>query len=400
MALLATKKSHHRKGYSMSNLKERSIRFNAEMVRATLEGRKTQDRQVIIKSQFIYGLTDDWIYGKLIVLNNEARDENANGKNPDISKRQLHGWIGWEYLLSNEIQRLWEEGVRGLVSVKRSQGKRGISYDFALSQQHKSDPINTSINLYGLSRNAEEDILSGKTFGWQPKEQQARKSMLGNTTGELAGSKGSRERERGGKTSDVKTLQQRMRTFEVGDRQWLMQPATGSASVGDVAGWNFIHCQFQAGMNLWVQETIKATPGYPGQWAITYAADGVGVGLYKEDRSVDNKPLRYGMSRQTIPSTQIPRWASRINLLVKDIRVERVQDISEEDVDMEGVFNKSGLHLADCHYQIYHPDQRCDCGDKFVQEEFAILWSSVNSKRGFSWDVNPFVWVIEFEVTP
>ncbi len=103
----------------------------------------------------------------------------------------------------------------------------------------------------------------------------------------------------------------------------------------------------------------------------------------------------YGKLR---PSIYMPRWASRINLLVKDIRVERVQDISEEDVDMEGVFNKSGLHLADCHYQIYHPDQRCDCGDKSVQEEFAILWDSINAKRGFGWDVNPWVWVVEFEI--
>ena len=94
----------------------------------------------------------------------------------------------------------------------------------------------------------------------------------------------------------------------------------------------------------------------------------------------------------------MPRWASRINLLVKDIRVERVQEISEGDAESEGLCNKGGIHLVDCHYQVFHPDQECDCGDESLENRFRELWDSINAKRGFGWDGNPWVWVIKFEV--
>lgn len=80
------------------------------------------------------------------------------------------------------------------------------------------------------------------------------------------------------------------------------------------------------------------------------------------------------------PSIFMPRWASRLTLRVTAVRVERVQEISEADAKAEGV------------------TAWCDTKDgKVYQPEFRMLWDSINAKRGYSWDSNPWVWVVEFE---
>ncbi len=81
------------------------------------------------------------------------------------------------------------------------------------------------------------------------------------------------------------------------------------------------------------------------------------------------------------PSIFMPRWASRINLEIVNIRVERLQDISEKDAKKEGVqpFFGRGTDPND-----RHPYYDC----------FHELWNSINGPG--SWDLNPWVWVIEF----
>jgi hypothetical protein len=82
------------------------------------------------------------------------------------------------------------------------------------------------------------------------------------------------------------------------------------------------------------------------------------------------------------PSIHMPRSLARIFLTVKDVRVERVQDISTEDIIAEGLSTTLREHDAVC----------------ALRESWIILWDSINEKRGFGWDVNPWVWVIEFEL--
>lgn len=78
------------------------------------------------------------------------------------------------------------------------------------------------------------------------------------------------------------------------------------------------------------------------------------------------------------PSIFMPRKASRITLEITAIRVERLQDISEEDAVAEGACIKLVGH-----------------DDDFARNCYRKLWESINGKG--SWDKNPFVWVVSFK---
>lgn len=77
------------------------------------------------------------------------------------------------------------------------------------------------------------------------------------------------------------------------------------------------------------------------------------------------------------PSIHMPRWESRINLLITGIRVERLQDISDVDAAAEG------CKISDMEH-----------GER-LSDVFARLWKSIYGAE--SWQANPWVWVIEFE---
>jgi hypothetical protein len=97
------------------------------------------------------------------------------------------------------------------------------------------------------------------------------------------------------------------------------------------------------------------------------------------------------------PSIHMPRWASRITLELTDVRVERVQEISDDDCDAEGrppitEFGTIGdLPVSEIEAEaraIYL--RRC--------EWFPRLWDSINGPRGYGWDANPWVWALTFRV--
>lgn len=84
------------------------------------------------------------------------------------------------------------------------------------------------------------------------------------------------------------------------------------------------------------------------------------------------------------PSIHMPRIASRILLEVKNVRVERLQDISEEDAIAEGVDGENEAAEIGCSW--YEKPKRA----------YRRLWNSINGTG--SWDLNPWVWVVEFKV--
>jgi hypothetical protein len=155
---------------------------------------------------------------------------------------------------------------------------------------------------------------------------------------------------------------------------------------------------YSVGDRLWVRENIR-TITYPwqdgkfgyGEYLIEYIADEHLISCPKEHEEwwKHNWHIR---PSTTIPSIHMPRWASRILLEVTDIRVERVQDISQEDIESEGLW----------YYSEEYRNQICiwrDCVSGIQNTRikyFKQLWDSINAKRGYSWEVNPYVWVITF----
>jgi hypothetical protein len=148
-------------------------------------------------------------------------------------------------------------------------------------------------------------------------------------------------------------------------------------------------CPYGApGDRLWVKETWSAPPTYdaakPTDLAedtpIRYAAEGAVRGV--SERFVDADGLiAIGRLR---PSIFMRRWMSRITLEITDVRVQRLQEIGEEDARAEGVtaapFCKAGRPAGMEH-----------------AEAFEDLWGSINGEReGCSWAANPWVWVISF----
>lgn len=166
--------------------------------------------------------------------------------------------------------------------------------------------------------------------------------------------------------------------------------------IGDIpieARASILYCPYEAGMKLWVRETWRAHDGMTlhcrHKDEIEYRADG--------DRPKEPTDSYWR------PSIHMPRWASRITLEVVSVRVERVQEISEEDAKAEGVQPMQKGHgywgpdldgLGDYHRIVSGQKQR---GYGLAAWAYRALWDSLNAERGFGWEKNPWVWVIEFK---
>lgn len=160
----------------------------------------------------------------------------------------------------------------------------------------------------------------------------------------------------------------------------------------------------QPGDILYVRETVWQKVGY------YLDVDGeTKPSWYNEFKytATDEKPeTGWNYSWATRPSIHMPKEAARIWLKVKDVRVERLQDITEEQVDAEGFRYKPPclrMVSADGHYcdldgPCTSSIKYCDMsmGELFGKE----LWNSTIKKSDldrYGWDANPWVWVIEFE---
>lgn len=142
-----------------------------------------------------------------------------------------------------------------------------------------------------------------------------------------------------------------------------------------------IPCPYgEPGDFLWVRETWQAISPDENkrpleECRIIYKATDKHPGLYNPD-----KPE--GPWYVWRPSVHMPRWASRITLRVLNVRVERLHEITPEDCFAEGVVNRIIKQPID------------------PISDFYTLWDSITANRSFSWSQNPWVWVVEFEVTP
>ena len=141
-----------------------------------------------------------------------------------------------------------------------------------------------------------------------------------------------------------------------------------------------VRCPFgQPGDTLWVRETFAWSGDSSIPTSERIAKD---TPWYRADGKYDSPATKW---RSAI---HMPRWASRITLLVKVVRVERLQEISGKDILAEGV--TCPKHHTDAleHY--------CDGNCEHLADAFAVLWDSINAKK-HPWASNRWVRVVEFE---
>lgn len=91
------------------------------------------------------------------------------------------------------------------------------------------------------------------------------------------------------------------------------------------------------------------------------------------------------------PSIHMPKEAARIWLKVTDVRVERLQDVTEDGAKAEGAIDNRGfIHSPENEYDRIHT----------ARDHFIKIWNSTIKKSDidrYGWDANPYVWVISFE---
>ena len=94
------------------------------------------------------------------------------------------------------------------------------------------------------------------------------------------------------------------------------------------------------------------------------------------------------------PSIFMPRWASRITLEIVNVRIERLHEITRDDAKAEGMSN---IWKWDKERNAKHPEHFVRGILNPYAANYSVLWDEINAKRGFGWNVNPWVWVIEFK---
>lgn len=151
------------------------------------------------------------------------------------------------------------------------------------------------------------------------------------------------------------------------------------------------------GDRLWVRESCRAEERSDGCDGIRYVADSdwrmiensaeaanawVALNHY---RSTDEKEPR----GEVVPSIHMPRWASRITLIVEDVRIERLCRISVQDCYAEGIDRPAG------------PFMGSDvCGRDNARNHYRALWNSLHDEAGDTWADNPWIVAATFSVVP
>ena len=190
-----------------------------------------------------------------------------------------------------------------------------------------------------------------------------------------------------------------------GNGRWGM----GVQEAGVSARMDAMLCPYgQPGARLWVRETWRLSScgrHYPTQKTTAYVE-------WKDRQSTDRQHQQEWacsdsesealLEKQRVgtwrPSIHMPRWASRIDLEVAGVRVERLQAISDADAIAEGIERVRGRDVPAAmggNVQMWRDYLNPDGWQATPAGSYRTLWESINGPG--SWAENPWVWVVEFK---
>lgn len=142
------------------------------------------------------------------------------------------------------------------------------------------------------------------------------------------------------------------------------------------ACWNSskpLNCPFGIpGDWLWVRETWGVFRKNEYRRFVLYPNSNGSQQFLSHDVEIDAIFQKHGKAH--MPSIHMPRWASRIELEVTAVGVERLRDITPEDAIAEGKPVDDAIH------------------------DFSKSWDAIYAKQHLGWNDNPWVWVIEFKM--
>jgi len=157
-----------------------------------------------------------------------------------------------------------------------------------------------------------------------------------------------------------------------------------------------VDTRYSVGDRLWVREAHYLTDDGDNEYAV-FAADPPEVAEHLAriaSLKSSHRDIDWSRHEKLRPSIHLPRWASRLTLTITDVRVQRLQDISEADAKAEGApwYVAGHGRISDDEYAAdpgYQPSKRAG---------FECLWNDIHGWNPPAWAENPWISALSFTV--
>lgn len=143
----------------------------------------------------------------------------------------------------------------------------------------------------------------------------------------------------------------------------------------------------EVGDRLWARETFRHWSGSASGRTACYVADGE---WFDHGSGWRGNPKGITWCSPATPSIHMPRWASRLTLIVEEVRIEAVQAISEADARAEGMDEP---YLGDGDHPFEEQAMMISS-----RQQYRNLWNRLHNKDGQRWDDNPQVVAVNFRL--